>query len=330
LVFDALEESFSSIKKANDINKYLVNIELSISNYNLIKDIYKSYISDGIAFFNAGNLTSRKDSYINAFDHFKKAASVWEYMYMNGWGNVNVIYSINLYYLSKSAIYTENESIALFYCKLLVDKNIYTITESNDVEQIYRWLVYYYKNKNDDLSLEKYTRISNIHYQKSDYFSTNYIDYLRSQKKYSQLLSEYKNLFNRGFDTELYRVAYFTDYFNYLKLIDSSNQITLNNQFEIELSDYINIKPNSVDAKLLMAKFYINKAVNAIQNNNQSIKPVSYFLNESNIYLKAIVKDVAVLNKPKVKVAVGLLVINLTNLGKIKEANYYKNKYKNL
>lgn len=337
LVGDALQVSFNSIKNAYSIDNKLVNSTLKPSNYKLIFDIYKGYSYEGVAFFNAAITNNNKANFKESYATFKKAEAVSKYIYTNGWGLTETD-TLNLYYLALSSIHADNDNVAVLYCKRIADNRLFKNDKYKGYEQIYEWLAYYFKGKNEPEPLLKYTDIGNQVFPESRYFDENYIEWLTDQKDYSELINRYEHLFTRGLATNDDKYAYLVVIFNYLPNTEETLKISLLNKFEKGINDYIIENPASADAKLLYSKHLLNQAA-ALQRsfgsmpmNEQTYRAlndsVGVYLKKSNVYLKDIADNNTNADPALYNNAIGLLVANYVFLGKTKEAKKYQAKHK--
>jgi hypothetical protein len=315
LVADAKQDAFDALKKAVQLDITAVNTQFKSGNLNVVYDIYNGYTSMGLNYFNAGVERNDKNSYKEALNNFKKAGQASSYIFNNGWG-LFAIDTLSLYYTSKSAINTDKEEDAVFYCKKIIDNNITKITAINSVEGIYQWLVYYYKGRHDETNFIKYTQLAAKAFPKSSYFTLCYIDWYRSTRDYPNLLAQYQQLFNNGQTAQKYKLAYYTDIFNYLYQANA-NATAINNRQQYQailvngLSQYVKLNSSDTSGKLLLAKFYINQA-------NEYPKNKLDFFKKSNKYLLQLV------NKNTNTEALQLLIENYKQLGRVNEVKRYE------
>lgn len=317
LVADGKQDAFDALKKAVQLDITAVNTQFKSGNLSVIFDIYNGYTSMGLNYFNAGVERNDINSYKEALSNFKKAGQVSSYIFKNDWG-LFAIDTLNLYYTSKSAINADKEEDAVFYCKKIIDNNITKISAINSAEGIYQWLVYYYKTKQDETNFIKYAQLAAKAFPNSTYFALCYIDWYRSMRDYPNLLAQYQQLFNNGQTAQKYKLAYYTDIFNYLYQ-PNTNAAAINNRQQYQsilvngLSQYIKLNNSDTSGKLLLAKFFINQA-------NQYPKIKLNFYNKSNKYLLQLV------NKATNAQALQLLIENYKQLGRVNEAKRYEQK----
>lgn len=324
LVADANSEAFSAIKRVSVLQPDLLKGD-STALY-----IYKSYINNGVAFFNAGTERQNTVDYIQALAFFKKAANVREqFIGLGLWSNG--LDTANLYNLAKAAIYAKNDEESMLFAQKIAN---FGLTEPK-FETIYQWLLYTFKENSDEKALDKYSAITEKAFPKSYYYLLNYIDWYRNLGDAVSLIKTYQKLFKRGFEKSEYKLAYIKDLYRFaftdttVSKISFLDEITLNELKEIlykELSGFVKAYPKSAEGKLLLGKFYINQAVD-LQNQKRSI--VASLMN-SNKYLLQVAD-----RSPKTEInfkieATELLIANFTVLKIPTMVRRYKSKLKQL
>ena len=344
LVADARQEAFQALQKAMQLNPGEVNTQLKSSGFGLPFDLYNSYTNTGITFFNAGVERNDKGSYKEALTNFKQAGLISRYIYANGWG-LSATDTVNLYYTAKAAINTDKEEDAVFYCKKIIDNNITETAAHNDFENIYQWLVYYYKTRQDKANFTKYADAGMKAFPNSNYFNLSYIDWYRQQKDYANLLTQYKILFAKDDANGKYQLEYYNDVFNYL--YQSKAEITDRQQDRHQyqtlltngLTGYLKLNPTSTAARLLLGKFYINQATevnkvmmlrsttNATVLNEYRVA-TNYYYKISNWYLLEIVNKFSKTDTIIYNEALSLLIMNFRMLKMTKEVRKYQGKFK--
>ena len=322
LVVDAGQEAFQSLQKAMQLNTGEVNTQLKSRGFDLPFDLYYGFPNAGLTFFDAGVERNDKASYLQAQSNFKQAGQRSRYIYAYGWG-LAALDTLNLYYTAKSAINADKEEDAILNCKKIADGFITEISIKNDFETIYQWLVYYYKTKQDEQNFYKYTEAGMKAFPNLSYFTLSYIDWYRQQKDYTNLLGPYKILFAKDDANSKYQLGYYNDIFNYLY----TSKLTIDNRagYESQLSkgllQFIKANPVNADARLLLAKLYINQATNVFKESLLRSTTDVKFMNgyktaqrnlllKSNVHLKQIVSKRTTVSKAIYEEAKGLLVLN--------------------
>jgi hypothetical protein len=335
LAADSRMEALEALKKAKQLNADFVNEQLKPNNYSLAFDLYNGYTSEGLAYFNAGAERNDKGSYNEALNKFKNARLVSNYIYTNGWG-LSAIDTSNIFYSAKAAINAGKETEALYFAKKIADAGISETAASKGFESIYQWLVYYYKQQKDAENFNKYAAIAMQKFPSSVYFNLIMIDWLRQQNDYPNLFVAYAALLKKQPNSK-YQFAYLNDVFNYL--YESKAEINDRGLYEGKLKsgllEYIKLNTVAADAKLLLAKMYINEANDLMHEallrsttdakvmNGYKVADKNLFL-KSNIQLKEIVTKFSKTNKPLYLEALELLISNYIFLGMKKEVRRYQ------
>ncbi|UEG49416.1 hypothetical protein LK994_12315 [Ferruginibacter lapsinanis] len=324
LTADANGEVFIALKKVYFLQPDLLKGD-STALY-----IYKSYTDNGVAFFNAGTEKQNKADYEQALVSFKKAANVREVFNDLGFWPSGPD-TTNLYYSAKSAIYAEKEEESVFFSKKIANLGL----NEPKFETIFQWLLYYFRQKGDETSLDQYSVITEKAYPTSDYYLLNYIDWYRSLGNATSLVKTYQKLFNGGFTKQEYRLSYLKDLYQFAfmdaapskaSFQDETEQNKLKELLYKELTSFVKKNPRSVEGKLLFGKFYINQAVD-FQNRKGNI---SASLILSNKYLQEVAD-----RSPKAETcfqieATQLLIANFTALKMPDKVRRYKAKLKQL
>ncbi len=335
LAADSRMEAFEALKKANQLNSDLVSEQLKPANYSLAFDLYNGFTNEGLAYFNAGTERNDKGSYGEALLKFKNAGLVSSYIYTNQWG-LSVIDTNNIFYGAKAAINAGKETDALYFAKKIADAGIIQTSFSKGFESIYQWLVYYYKLQKDGEHFEKYMAIAMQKFPSSVYFNLIMIDWLRQQDDYPKLFEAYSTLLKIQ-PAGKYQFAYLNDVFNYLyqSKVEITDKAIYESKLKNGLLQYLKTNTAAVEARLLLGKFYINKANDiakemALRSTmdakvlNRYKKAQRNFLLQSNAYLKEIVNKYSKNNRVVYKEALELLISNFIFLGMKKEAGRYE------
>lgn len=306
LVADARYDAFQALQRAVLLNKILVEDSFN-RNYGLPLDLYNGFTNDGINYFNAGMERNDKTVFNQAVNLFKKAGQISHFIYSNGWG-LTLVDTINLYFTAKAAINAGNEAVALEYSKKIADAGIVSTQNKYGFESIYQWLVYNYKQKKEADNFKKYTEIALLKFPESVYFNLINIDWLRMQRNYSEMFNSYKQVINNHPGNFRLQLAYYNDIFNYL--YKSKEQVTDRFRFENELEKGLNqfLKKviSSTEARLLLAKNYINQA-----NLNRNAITRKSLLIKSNAVLNELTQKYCSINSEHCKEGKALLKSNL-------------------
>jgi hypothetical protein len=265
LVADGKMEAFIALSKATELDKSYVDKQLKPGHYLLPKELYSNYTNEGLTHYNAGVERNDKNSFTEALLHFKKAGSINQFMYNNGW-SLQALDTLNLFYSAKSAINAANETDALIFTKKIVDDKILNPAFSKGYEGIYQWLAYYYKTKKDGELFDKYSYEGAKQFPQSIYFSLLQIDWLRQQNDYVNMFAFYQDIFKKQPGNPKYVLAYLNDIFIYVFKNKEAVEAKSNYADTLQkgLLKYLQHNPSATEARLLLAKVYNNQASQAL------------------------------------------------------------------
>ncbi|MEI9958652.1 MAG: hypothetical protein WDM90_20615 [Ferruginibacter sp.] len=334
LVVDAKSDAFKALQKALQLNKAYVEQQLKPGGYNLPFDLYNGYTEEGLTYFNAGVEQNNKASFADALVRFKKAGAAGKLINENGWG-LTAIDTNNLYYSAKAGINADKEDDAFLYSKKIADAAITKSTLVKDMNDVYQWLAFYFKQRKDEGQLLKYAALEMKYFPISGYGNMLLIDWWREKKAYTNLFAAYEQFLQRHISSK-YQWAYLNDLFNYLysntnKVTDAASYKTkLNNS----LTNFIKNNPANVQARLLMGKFYINQAndvakESALRSTTNAKVLNGYTTAQRNLllksvgYLKEIADKFSTIDAVVYKEALKLLVMEYRQLGMAKDMKKY-------
>ena len=122
--------------------------------------------------------------------------------------------------------------------------------------------LFYCKKQKDGDNLLKYTQLAMLKFPSSLYFYLVLIDWERQQQHYTSLFALYEQLFKKQAVNASYQLAYYNDLFNYLynSTTAADYRPSYTNKLKQGLVQYIKASPSSAEARLLLAKLYINQA----------------------------------------------------------------------
>jgi hypothetical protein len=338
LVADAGMEAFQALQKAVRLDSVMVNHRLENEHFGLPMDLYNGFTNKGILLYNTATESNDKTSYANALANFKKAGLIGRFIYTNG-GGLSAIDSLNLYYTSISAIKSDKEEDAEFYSKKIVDNNITVLPNQPGFENIYQWLVYYYKVKVDWENFDKYSNAGMNAFPASSYYILSYIDRFRQQKDYISLFAQYQMLFTKDDANSIYELAYYQDIYNYLYQSKPDTTIKRKQYYEAlllkGLTEYLQLNRSSTEARILLSKYYINQTAQqyrkmallpatAAKQINMYRNKAAGQLKKANLFLLEIVNKFPADNRAAYKEALKLLIQNFRNLHMTKEARKYQ------
>lgn len=261
LVADSRMDAFLALQKGAQLNLPYINEQLKAANYQLPFEIYDGLTNEGLAYYNAGVERNDKNSFNEALNKFKTAAQVSRFIYNNRWG-LTATDTSNLYYAAKAAIGAGKEDDAFLFAKKIADAGITKCIAGSAFEDIYQWLAFYYKMQKDGDNLLKYSELAMLKFPSSVYFYLVLIDWERQQQHYTRLFALYEQLFKKQSVNPSFRLAYYNDLFNYLyhSKTAADYRPSYADKLKQGLLHYIKTNPSSADARLLLAKLYINQA----------------------------------------------------------------------
>ncbi|MGC4103638.1 hypothetical protein [Ferruginibacter sp.] len=304
LLADARMEAWQSLQQAEKLGPAYVEAQLKPTDYAMPNDLYYGYTNEALTYYNAATESNDRNQYSEALQRFKKAGLVSAYIYGKGWG-MNMPDTSNIYYTAKAAISAGKEEDALIYSKKIADAGVYKTSVANDVETIYHWLVYYYKQKQEGAAFFKYVEQGRQHFTNDVYFTLVTLDWYRKQKDYPKLLATYQTQ-----PSKQYQWQYLQDVYNYLYTSGQTvpNRAALQKQLLGGLLDYLLLQSlgtnnNAAEARLLIAKVYINQA----RDNKTSRRKL---LQLSNSHLQKLISDYSKTNSNTYKEALKLLARN--------------------
>jgi hypothetical protein len=294
ILADANSDAFSAINSAYSTDKVFTNQYLVRQKYNILDEISASYIKDGIAKYNAGVETNRVKNFGSALYVFKQTEKVIDFT--NKLKNMGNLLDTNLlYYLTLSAIHSEDESTGILYAQKVADKGIIKKDSATSFEPIYQWLVYTLRTNRQEDDLEKYAQIANRNFPNSDYFLLVQIDWARYLRNFDRIIYLNNQLFTKGFNTKENHLNYLNDLFvaTYTFKENTTAIQRYKSIFEAELATCIKLYPTELTSKLLAAKYYRNLAAESqtkcVQFKEE--QDLASFKNEKKIVLKNLKKS---------------------------------------
>jgi hypothetical protein len=326
LVADAKMEAFQALKKAG----------IADSAHSIALDLYNGYTNDGLTAFNVATGQNSIPLYIEALNGFKNAGLIRSYINTISAG-IPALDTVNLYYTAKSAIYADKEEDAIFYCKIIIDNKINKYRAYHDIEIIYKWLVYHYKSKADWPNFIFYIKRSLEAFPESVYYNLLYADRCRQLKDYPGLFEQYRQIFKKESNPNIYRLAYYQDLYNYVYESKAAPEDRKSYQAALlkGLTAYLKQKPADPTANLLMGKYYINQA--AVVTREMMMRSITdpHIMNtyksrvadqfkKSNRYLLSIIKNNKVFPSKYYSEALHLLIANFRLLNMPEEVRKYQ------
>jgi tetratricopeptide (TPR) repeat protein len=303
LLPDARWQSFLALQQA----ALLKNEYVSANGKGLASDLRNGFLANGMAMFNSAVDRRSKTGFETALGIFKNANSVNEFICKYAWGCEALFDTINTL-SAKSAIYADKEEDALIFSKKIVDK-IDNFNNIVNVEDLYKWLVYYHSSKKDATQFERYLQEAKALYPQNNYFVLTEIDWLRSSKQYAKLLELYFGLIAKEPNNPQYKLAYCNDVFNALWPTRKPGVTQTSADLITSLKTLRKNNSTALKANFLLAKTYTNIALDSASQPISIINKKN-FLQLSNRILQSIINTKQYQNKPEWREAKLLIKIN--------------------
>ena len=245
-------DAFNAFKKVQQLDKN--DIRLKLESYLSYFDLYNGFFDIGARGFNGHD-------YNSAFNGFKNALEVEDYVRAKGYEangfkfpalDTTLVYNITI--VARQA---KKEDEAIPYCKMLVDAKVNT---PNYLE-VYEFLVDYYLKKKDMAAYTEMLGKSKQMYPNDPYWESVDIDQMldglvkdERYKKYDELMVKYPNSFLTAYNysIELYKFIYSDE-------AKTINVAPYKAKFEEAIKKAIAIK-STPEANFLMANYFYNNS----------------------------------------------------------------------
>lgn len=289
LVPDGRNEAIASLKKATTLNKTVVTAELEKQGYKPLPDLYKGYVTDGVAAFNAATETKQAMGYAKALDLFKNALTINDFAREQGW---EIPFHPELqqvqYNAAQSAINAGNEDAAILYSRQLANGSIISTgnyTKAN-FANIYQWMVNYYYIKEDHKNLQHYAAWAAKVYPDSLYFTSILLKSYRKTNYYDDLWLLYDKALKEFPKQHAILYSFCADMFTYIyTTVDKAVKGEMSQKLEEHLKQYIQLEPDSAKGYCLLGKYYFNVAVD-MQKAGAKANSITSYLNHAITQLK--------------------------------------------
>lgn len=258
---DVWNVGFDAFVKAMELDPKQTEGYLTLRGYPVF-DNYLELQREGNDFYN-------KQDYKNALDKYKQADKVGRFIFKNKWA-LSEVDTVLYYYAGAAAMQGDNMEDAISFFQKICDAKIGG--EGYDV--CYRYVTYYYDDKKDFATAEKYAATGRALYPNDAYYDKLDLDKERKKgsgpdlfKKYEAVLSKTPKDYDMRFD-------YAAEIFNWLFMeqkAPADQKQTYYDKIVSELNLCIQTDKSKPDAHLLMGKLYFNDAAN-IQDELKAIK----------------------------------------------------------
>ena len=251
LVPDARMQALDAIKKALEINNGLTTLSLAQDAYKPVFSLYEGYYGDGANFFNA-------EKYEDAFNSYKNANTVGEYINKNGWA-LSALDTSLVFMVGASANNAKKLDDAATYYAKLADAGV----ANKDYAVAYRFLAYYYADKKDEAAFQKYVQLGKKVFPGDRYFTDVELEYLEKKGDNKAVIGKYEEIManNPGdFESHFnYGVMLFNLVYNSDEKLD--NKTDLIQKLEKAFTKCTELKPEEVDSWIELGKSHYNQAV---------------------------------------------------------------------
>jgi tetratricopeptide (TPR) repeat protein len=259
---DAGAQAFEAIKKYVSLDEK--QLLLTLENYKPMMEIYTGFYKTGAAFYN-------DSKHAEAYQNFKQCLAVGEYMAQKKWTNVTMDTNVILYAGITSERSDKKDEAAGYYAKLANAK----VADKGMVE-IYKWLAAYFSEKKDDESAMKYLQLGKEIFPKDSAWENLELILITKKgdkkllfEKYESIIAknptDYQTLYNYG--VEKYVYAY-----NPEPTKRPAGAAEMIDNAETNLKKVVQLKPDYVNAQLLLGQIAFNKGVD-FNNQLKTIKP---------------------------------------------------------
>jgi tetratricopeptide (TPR) repeat protein len=247
--------ALEAFQKGLELDKNIINIQLTLDQYQPVIALYTNNFDDAAAFYN-------KENYAEAFTEFKNTAIYGDFLVVQGWSTIPKLDTTLVYYTALSAINSKNIEEAIKYFLKLADAKV---GRSPEQVTIYRYLAKYYFDKKDEVNLVKTVSTGLALYPLDDYLPLLELDMIREKgdkvalyKKFEQLIqanpSNYDVLFEYG--NELFTETHVSEFKN-----KPSNYNENCLKIEKLYTQAASVKPENFDVVLSLGKHFYNQAV---------------------------------------------------------------------
>jgi tetratricopeptide (TPR) repeat protein len=291
LVADPEMEAFDAIVQAVALDRQKILPKLQ-QEATLITRLYQSLTSRGISIYNGGMARAQVSVFGTAVEEFRKALRISTFMAANGIGKHPALDTGLIYMAAQASVMAGQEDNAILYAKTLADAGIFATKKHSgaDFKNLYAVLIQYFTEKRDVANTEKYVGRAIKGYPRDIRFHQTLTTNLRTQAKYGLLLEAQETAvqFFPGHDSLTW--SYCKDLYQAFLQTDHTIRKRAQQNIERVLPKYIQNNPSEHPARLLMARYYYNKAV-AQQQMGIDPKAIHQSLVSSNKLL-ATLKDI--------------------------------------
>ncbi|HLF44976.1 MAG TPA: hypothetical protein VI548_01025 [Chitinophagaceae bacterium] len=262
LVPDGRMEAFNAFKKYYEIDPKMLQATLE-QNVRLF-DIYSGYFDLAAADFN-------DKKYEDAFNNFKNALQVEEYIYSKNFEYNNFKFpefdTTLIQNIALSAYFAKKQDEAVKYYTMIADRKI----AGEDKADVYQFLVEHYHNKKDMANREKYLQLGRELFPKDDFwYQTELSD--APEGNLPALLAKYEELIPKYPDKFVLPYNYSVEIYNHIYIGDKpADYKEMQAKLEATIKKTLAINKDYPDANILMARHYYN-LIYDLQDEQRAIK----------------------------------------------------------
>jgi hypothetical protein len=252
---DCKMEAFEALKKYQEMDSK--EVLLKLEQYASFFDIYGNYFDLGAKAYNAGD-------YKGAFNNFKNAEMVEEYVRSKGLEtssgfkfpplDTSLVQNTAL-----AAKLTKDSADAAVYYKKIADANL----SGPQYLVAYEFLVQYYENTKNDAAFTDAVEKGKKIYPTEEYWVDIEMDHLENTGTKEEIFKKYDDLFQKNPTSYTIGYNYAVELYNYIYANDNKtiNPDKYNEPLHDVLKKVIAIKSTGED-NLLMAKYFYNGSFN--------------------------------------------------------------------
>ena len=264
---DARWTAFESLKQYVTLDDKGQLVSLKLDNYKPIMDVYQGYFKAGADDYNANRFEP-------AYTNFKNCLAVSEYMAQQKWSNVAMDTTVILYAGISAEKSGKRDDAAIYYAKLADAK-----VAGEGMVEIYKWLVdYYYNQKKDPATAEKYLALGKSVYPTDSFWAAYDLDMARDKGDKAELFKKYEAVLatdpnntsiRYNYAVELYQEGYKPEIAQ-----RPANSAELIAKADENLKKVVEQKPDYAAAYLVLGQIQYNQGVD-LNNQNKAIRPPS-------------------------------------------------------
>jgi hypothetical protein len=251
---DAYSQSLDAFEKYADYDDKKIYLRLLQDKYAPMNEIYQGFFQTGATDYNSGK-------YDDALTHFKGAIDALSFMSLKGWATQKMDTTSTLY-AGISAEKAKKRDVAAFYYKTIADSGI-TRIGTNDMLNIYLWLVDYYNGKKDEANTWKYIAIGKAKYPKELFWTSTELEILRKKPNKDSLWAEYDQILKEFPDNYLFYYNYGLEMYQYAS--DTSGGKHSNEDLikraQDNLTKSLQLKPDYPQAAMVLGQVSYNSGV---------------------------------------------------------------------